>query len=80
MGGKGAEEIENFLVQVKKTFNPELILLFGSRARDEHLKTSDYDILIVSESFQGVHFLETNIQTFRVWGLQELVNFLPIFI
>ena len=34
MGGKGAEEIENFLVQVKKKFNPELILLFGSRARE----------------------------------------------
>ena len=34
MGEKGAEEIENFLVQVKKKFNPELILLFGSRARE----------------------------------------------
>jgi predicted nucleotidyltransferase len=77
MGGKGAEEIENFLVQVKKKFNPELILLFGSRARDEHLKASDYDLLIVSESFQGVHFLERIYKLLEFWDYNWDVDILP---
>jgi predicted nucleotidyltransferase len=40
----------------KAGIKAEKIILFGSRARGDELKTSDYDIIVVSESFEGVPF------------------------
>ncbi len=77
MGGKGAQEIEDFITQVKKRYHPELILLFGSRARDDHLKHSDYDIIIVSEEFEGIHFLERIYQLLEFWDYNFDVDILP---
>ncbi len=51
MGTEGIGHINDFIYQVKKNFSPQLILLFGSRAREEHLKESDYDFIIVSSKF-----------------------------
>jgi hypothetical protein len=43
---------------IKDIYSPEKILLFGSRARGDHLVDSDVDILIVSEHFEGVNWLK----------------------
>lgn len=77
MGRKGAEEIEDFILQVKNRYHPDLILLFGSRARNDYLKHSDYDILIVSESFEGIHFLERIYQLLEFWDYKWDVDILP---
>lgn len=77
MGKERTKEIESFLVKVKNQFHPDLILLFGSRARDEHLKYSDYDLLIVSENFEGVHFLERIYQLLELWDYDWDVDILP---
>lgn len=76
MGPEGIENINEFLDQVKINFNPELIILFGSRARDEHLKESDYDFIIVSKKFEGVHFLKRIEQVLLFWNLNQDVDIL----
>ena len=58
------ERLREFIGRVKEKFKPEKVLLFGSRARGEHLDDSDYDILIVSERFRGQEFKERIIEAY----------------
>ncbi len=52
------EVVRKFLAKLKKAFRVEKVILFGSRARGDYLKDSDYDFVIVSKDFDGVHFLD----------------------
>lgn len=47
-----------YLPRLKRRYRPELVLVFGSRARGEALAESDLDLLVVSERFRGVPFLD----------------------
>jgi len=38
----------------KKGIKVEKIILFGSRAKEEYIKESDYDFIIVSKDFKGI--------------------------
>lgn len=40
---------EKFISSVKKDFNPLKLFLFGSRAWDANSKSSDYDVLVLSD-------------------------------
>ncbi|PAV05432.1 nucleotidyltransferase domain-containing protein [Methanobacterium bryantii] len=77
MGQEGIRELNDFLYNLKKNFSPNLILLFGSRARNEYLKESDYDFIIVSEKFEGVHFLKRIEQVLLFWTINQDVDILP---
>jgi len=50
--------IDRFLAIIKEKYSPEKVLLFGSRARGDHLVDSDVDMIIVSERFEGVNWLK----------------------
>ena len=67
MGKRGIEEINGFLERVGEKFSPELVVLFGSRARGDYLKHSDYDIIVVSRSFEDIHFLDRLTMLFELW-------------
>ncbi len=61
MGEKGIKVRD--LEQLKKVLRDcpvpvEHAFLFGSRARDDYLEESDWDILIVSPEFAGIPFPE----------------------
>jgi predicted nucleotidyltransferase len=58
MGEPGIEQIKGFLARVEQKFSPERVILFGSRARGDHLQDSDYDIIVVSRHFEDSHFLD----------------------
>ena len=60
------KKLREFIKKVKEKFKPEKVLLFGSRARGEHLESSDYDILIVSERFRGYEFKERIVEAYRL--------------
>ncbi|MCX8042481.1 MAG: nucleotidyltransferase domain-containing protein [Thermodesulfobacteriaceae bacterium] len=47
------ERIREFLDKLKN-IEPELVILFGSRARGDYLKSSDYDLIIVSKHFSNL--------------------------
>jgi len=70
--GKEGTGIDNFISKIKKKYNPEKIILFGSRARGEHLEGSDYDILIVSSKFKHVPFLKRMELIYELWDGDRL--------
>jgi len=41
---------------IKEYFPDAIVILFGSRARGDYLEDSDYDIIVVSSKFKGIHF------------------------
>jgi predicted nucleotidyltransferase len=47
-----------YLPRLRRRYRPELVLVFGSRARGDALADSDLDLLVVSDAFRGVPFLE----------------------
>ncbi len=47
-----------YLPRLTRRYRPTLVLVFGSRARGEALAESDLDLLLVSERFRGVPFVE----------------------
>ncbi len=45
------------IVRAIRRWDPEArIILFGSRARGDHLKESDYDLIVISRKFEGMRF------------------------
>lgn len=48
---------KSYISRVKKALGAKVIL-FGSRARGEQLRESDYDLLVISEKFEGVPLRE----------------------
>lgn len=48
--------IRPFIKKLTKRYHVKKLILFGSRARGDNLKTSDFDFIIVSDDFKGVPF------------------------
>lgn len=47
-----------YLPRLRRLYQPELVLVFGSRVTGQALAESDLDLLVVSERFRGIPFLE----------------------
>jgi predicted nucleotidyltransferase len=77
MDKKEIRSLKPVLRRLKKELSPEKILLFGSRARHEDWKRSDYDFIIVSDSFKGMHWLERIAKVVRLWDLPVDIDVLP---
>ena len=43
---------------LKGAYDDVKLVFFGSRARGDSLKESDYDIIVVSKKFEGIPFTE----------------------
>ncbi|RMF90442.1 MAG: nucleotidyltransferase domain-containing protein [Methanobacteriota archaeon] len=68
----GENRIDRFIERVKKRFTLGKIILFGSRARGDNLKDSDYDIMIISPTFEGLNFRERIIEVYSL--VEEPLN------
>ncbi len=77
MDKKEIRRIKPFLRRLRKEFSPAKILLFGSRARQKDWIRSDYDFIIVSDSFNGMHWLERISKVVRLWDLPVDIDVLP---
>ena len=49
---------KTLLPQILKEYNPQAIIIFGSRIKGNVTLNSDLDIIIVSKSFQEIPFIE----------------------
>lgn len=72
MGKKPDSKIKNFVDRVKKKYNLKKALLFGSRARGDNLKNSDYDIILVSPDFKGIFFTQRIAKMYSFWKYYPL--------
>jgi predicted nucleotidyltransferase len=64
-----AEFRAKFLPKLLVSFHPQLVIAFGSRARGEALRHSDLDLLVVSETFNGVRWLERPVRVLEALDL-----------
>ena len=78
------ERVEAFrrdvLPRLVERLQPRRVLVFGSRARGDALRDSDLDLMMVSEAFVGVAWLERTVLVDRVVGLPggvELLCYTP---
>ena len=62
-----AETINEFTKQLVKRLQPTAIILFGSRARGTQHEDSDYDLIIVSEHFEGLQWFDRIRSVVKVW-------------
>lgn len=68
MDKKALGHLKPFLVRIKEKFPKAKMLLFGSRARDDFRKDSDYDLLVVSPEFKPRRLVDRMVD---IYQLQE---------
>lgn len=68
MGKIQIKPIEEFLTRVTDQYGPEHIILFGSRARGHARRDSDFDLIIVSRAFEGVHLHDRAVSMYGLVG------------
>jgi len=59
--------MEEFLRRLSGALDLDALVLFGSRARQEHLHCSDVDVVVVSPSFEGLSVEERLKRVQEVW-------------
>jgi len=67
MGQKPDQRIINFLKRVRAKYTIAPAIFFGSRARGEHLDSSNYDIILVSADFKGIFFTKRCALMYDFW-------------
>ncbi len=71
MGEEGIAEIKEFVEKLRKEIGELKAIFFGSRARGDYLKTSDFDLILISEKFKGMHFLDRIRFIYEFWDKKE---------
>lgn len=63
--------VAEFAQRLGKLLRLEKLILFGSRARGDHLVTSDYDFIVVSADFEGQSFIRRGLVLYDLWTADE---------
>jgi predicted nucleotidyltransferase len=76
VGRLGVDEagLAKFLRRVGERFPLRRAVLFGSRARGDELRESDYDVLLVSDRFGDLPFQDRIAEVLDFWDLPESVE------
>ena len=67
----GDEALNDFKRSVNEAYPDATIYLFGSRARGDNLKHSDYDILVISDTFAGTNPVRRREHLYQYWDGDE---------
>jgi predicted nucleotidyltransferase len=70
-------KVKRFIKKLDADFRPVKIILFGSKARGDDWKRSDYDFIIVSPTFAGMHWLDRISRVIRLWESTSDIDVLP---
>jgi len=60
-------EVKRLVRELGQEIEIGKVIVFGSRAKNLHLKDSDLDIVIVSKSFEGIKFTDRPKIVYRHW-------------
>ena len=73
---KDLEIVKRFKKKLSKKIPVEKVILFGSRATGKIHKWSDFDLVIVSDEFEGQKSFKRGIGFREDWGYKYPVDFL----
>ncbi len=68
------ESLQRYKKQAERKAKIDKLLLFGSRARDKASKTSDVDLLLISNSFKGKKYFKRASKFYYLWDLPYNVD------
>ena len=68
--------VDEALPKIVRSFNPSQVIVFGSRARGGARESSDLDVIVVADSFQGVPFLERMPMLLKLARFDKHIDFL----
>ena len=60
-------ELATYVHETGSRLHASAVVIFGSRARGEHLEVSDYDLAVVSPDFRGLNRLRRRDKLYEVW-------------
>ncbi len=63
--------LKSFVKRLSAESPLQRAIIFGSRARGDELIDSDYDLILVSRSFQNIQFTQRSAEVSRYWNLPE---------
>lgn len=75
MDRKAIREIKFFLNKIKKKILINKVIFFGSRTGNEYMNYSDIDLVLVSDSFNGVDFSKRISKMYDYWDNDYNVDF-----
>lgn len=61
------EITRRFVRRSTNNYKIEKVILFGSRVRGDHFRMSDFDFIIVSPDFRGVHIIKRMSSIYEYW-------------
>ncbi len=64
-------EVQQFIRRVSTAYKLERAIFFGSRARGDNLRHSDYDVILVSRDFEGIPFTDRITPLYKYWLSDE---------
>ena len=67
---------KNFVNKIRKKFKINKIILFGSRARGDHFKDSDYDFIVIGDHFKGKPFIFRASEFYDYWNEKKDIEIL----
>ncbi len=68
--------LKSFVKRLSAEYPLQRAIIFGSRARGDELIGSDYDLILVSPSFQNIQFTQRSAEVSRYWNLPEKLEVL----
>lgn len=66
--------INQFAKKIRKDFKDAKIIFFGSRAKNNELLESDYDVLVISSFFEGMKFYARTEKMYDYWNEKEMLE------
>lgn len=76
MGKEDIKIVKSFKEQLSKKVPIKKVILFGSRANGKTHRWSDFDIIVVSNSFKGKRSFERGLGFYQYWNQDFPVDFL----
>ncbi len=70
--------INKHLQYLRKKFKPQQILLFGSRAKNKNLKTSNINLLVISDKLEDMDFRERIISLYGNWCQKQELDIIGL--
>lgn len=68
--------LQEFKLKVSKDFPVSKMIFFGSRVKGKAHRDSDIDLIIISEKFKKLNFIERAARMYDYWNLNYPVDFL----
>lgn len=76
MDKRDVEKIIFFRKSLEGSLTIQRMIFFGSRVRGDHLRHSDFDVIIVSEHFKHKKFVERPVDLYPYWPFDEPLELL----